>query len=1303
MRARSLKSAALRGLASLALVALFAPFANAGTIIINNINAAGVGFNDPAPRAPVGGNPGTTLGQQRLFLFQHAANIWGSILPDNVTITIDARMLAQTCTATSATLASTSSNSSHRDFTGAPVAGHWYKQSLANKLFGSDLSASNDMTITFNANIDLGCFGPGQVWYYGFDGNEGSNIELLPTVLHEIGHGLGFATLTSGTTGNYASSFPDIYDKFLLDKTTGGHWDSGTTAAQRAASAIALDKLVWDGPEGVAYATKFLTVGQPEVKVNAPGAIAGSLYTGQDATFGAALTVSGFTGNVVLLTDDNGGGVGSTNPNDGCDNITNAGALAGNIALIDRGTCTFVAKCLAAQNAGATGVIIVNNVAAGLPGMGGTDPSITIPCIGISQADGNAIKAQLANGVNVTIRRSPSVHAGADNLNRPKMYTPNPFVSGSSVSHWDISLTPNALMEPSINADLHNTVDMTEAQLKDIGWFNTGGNIVQSQSTSTVICPSNPCVTLPVNIQRTDATPLLGYSVTFQLSSNLTLCSGTSSITEGTYLSGSGPTTFQVTNNGGGSYTVDGVVLGAGCGPTGANGNLFNVGVTSSSPGGTGQLQVMYVLLRDCSNNALPAAPGNIGGVPIDTQAPVVTVTSPNGGESWLVGSLHNITWTATDNVAVANVDLAYSTDGGATYPNAIATGIANSGSFAWTVPNTPTVQARVRVTAHDTGCATGSDDSNANFTIRDPIITATAGPNGSISPSGPVSVPSGSNQSFTISADPCYHIADVLVDGVSVGAVSSYTFNNVTVDHTISASFAINVYTIVASAGSGGSISPSGNVPVNCGSDQAFTIVPDACYTIADVLVDGVSVGAVASYTFTNVQANHTISASFTPSPPVAVPPVTVLAAAQVKTGNDLDGTTKTTITFTPPAGTYSIEVWRKGFGSYPTYDNGGGSVPATPGAYPPAGWTLTGVTASGQTDETTSRDYWYYVAYAKDACGNVSPVSNKTGGTLGYHLGDVSDGITAGQGNNTVTTVDVSLLGAHYGLSGGALAGFEYLDVGPTTDTSPNGRPTTDTKTDFEDLVMFAINYTPRVSLVAGASGSRPGLSGANQISVGAVKAVLAGEVFDVPVRLTGAGNLQAVSVALRWDARVVMPVAVEGAEFLTTQGGVAMTPRAGVVDAALLGNGPGMAGEGNLATVRFRALAVGDPGIGVERVVGRDAQNTNVEVKVGAPVAMVNRPTSTELQAVVPNPIHGDAVLSFSLVSEGRVDLSIYSVDGRRVRTVVSGVQPAGSYRFVWNGADDHGRTLQAGAYYVRFEALGVRKTRLVALVR
>src|SRR6185436_4662501 len=126
-----------------------------------------------------------------------------------------------------------------------------------------------------------------------------------------------------------------------------------------------------------------------------------------------------------------------------------------------------------------------------------------------------------------------------------------------------------------------------------------------------------------------------------------------------------------------------------------------------------------------------------------------------------------------------------------------------------------------------------------ASFAIDTYTITATAGANGSISPSGSVSVNYGDNQTFTITPDANYHIADVLVDGVSVGAVASYTFTAISANHTIAASFAIDTYTITASAGSNGSISPSGAVTVNYGDNQTFTITPDANYHVADVLVD--------------------------------------------------------------------------------------------------------------------------------------------------------------------------------------------------------------------------------------------------------------------------------------------------------------------------------------------------------------------------------------------------------------------------------------------------------------------------------
>jgi len=158
--------------------------------------------------------------------------------------------------------------------------------------------------------------------------------------------------------------------------------------------------------------------------------------------------------------------------------------------------------------------------------------------------------------------------------------------------------------------------------------------------------------------------------------------------------------------------------------------------------------------------------------------------------------------------------------------------------------------------------------DSNhtisATFAINTYTITATAGDGGSISPAGDVEVNWGENKTFTIKPNTGYHIGDVVVDGGSVGAVSSYTFENVDSNHTISATFAINTYTITATAGDGGSISPAGDVEVNWGENKTFTITPNTGYHIGDVEVDGESVGAVSSYTFKNVDSNHTISATF-------------------------------------------------------------------------------------------------------------------------------------------------------------------------------------------------------------------------------------------------------------------------------------------------------------------------------------------------------------------------------------------------------------------------------------------------------
>jgi hypothetical protein len=141
--------------------------------------------------------------------------------------------------------------------------------------------------------------------------------------------------------------------------------------------------------------------------------------------------------------------------------------------------------------------------------------------------------------------------------------------------------------------------------------------------------------------------------------------------------------------------------------------------------------------------------------------------------------------------------------------------------------------------------------------------ITASAGQNGEISPSGVTSVEHSFDLSYTIVADSGYYISNVLVDGESVGAVTKYAFKYVTADHTISAVF--NAFCVItATAGENGSISPAGISTLKQGSNISFTMSPDPDYFVADVLVDGKSVGAVTEYTFTNITENHTISVTF-------------------------------------------------------------------------------------------------------------------------------------------------------------------------------------------------------------------------------------------------------------------------------------------------------------------------------------------------------------------------------------------------------------------------------------------------------
>ena len=467
-------------------------FANANIVIVNN-DPPGIGFNDPTPAAPVGGNPGTTLGQQRINAFYYAASIWGATIDSAVPIRVRANFGPLSCTATSATLGSAGARSIWANTDNIREIDTWYHVAIASKQAGYDIAPVGnpdgadevDLAASFNANIGTpGCLQSSGGWYYGFDTNQtpapngGSRINLVAVLLHEFAHGLGFSTFVNRTNGQNLGfptfPWPDVYQKRIFDRTLNMYWDQ-MSAAQRLASRVNTGNLSWAGATVMAEAPGVLDLVPQFSITSAPGT---GNYAMGGAEFGARLDFPGLAGELVAAIDAaNAAGPLTT---DGCTAILND--VQGKIAFMNRGTCGFAIKVMNAQVAGAIGVVIADNAAGPAIDMAGSgnrpfDLAITIPAGRVTLATGDVVRnALLAGTVNVTIGGDPnSVRRGMDSAGRVLLYAPNPFIGGSSTSHFDVSSFRNVLMEPNITGNLTHSVkapeDLTLAQLRDVGWY----------------------------------------------------------------------------------------------------------------------------------------------------------------------------------------------------------------------------------------------------------------------------------------------------------------------------------------------------------------------------------------------------------------------------------------------------------------------------------------------------------------------------------------------------------------------------------------------------------------------------------------------------------------------------------------------------------------------------------------------------------------------------------------------------------------------------------------------------------------
>ena len=369
------------------------------------------------------------------------------------------------------------------EFPNAPVARHHLPRALANQIAGENLNAADpgyvdpdniEIHSQFNANLGQSNCLAGSGWYYGLDGNTPAGmISFLDVVMHEIGHGLGFSGFvgySDGVLGERAGAngASDIYTHFAYDNVTGARFDDAAmTDLLRATSMKTQGRVSWDGATAKAQVPAALG---PKTALNITGSIATNFPFYGTAAFGPAATSANFNGDLVIVND----GAGADTA-DACEALCSEqpdrhGGLHQSRDLRFRGQDR---QC---QNAGAVAVIIGNVATSSssgtAPGMA-DDPTLTatIPALSLNLSDANTIRTQ-ATGMHAALGTVAGQYAGADSGNRPLLYAPSTVANGSTFSHFDVSLTPNALMEPFINDDLaaNFRTDLTLGLFADEGW-----------------------------------------------------------------------------------------------------------------------------------------------------------------------------------------------------------------------------------------------------------------------------------------------------------------------------------------------------------------------------------------------------------------------------------------------------------------------------------------------------------------------------------------------------------------------------------------------------------------------------------------------------------------------------------------------------------------------------------------------------------------------------------------------------------------------------------------------------------------
>ena len=730
-----------------------------------------------------------------------------------------------------------------------------------------------------------------------------------------------------------------------------------------------------------------------------------------------------------------------------------------------------------------------------------------------------------------------------------------------------------------------------------------------------------------------DSTPALrGYELTVQAGPELDF--GPGDITDSGVLAGLGLNFFHVVDNGDGTFTVSDAILGPTSGLT-TPADLFHIGFHAQATG-SGLVQIVDYKLRDLDNVDIYATVAGAA-IEVDCESP----TSSADALAPYQGSLaFDVAFTASDAASgVASVELFFELDGG---------GYASYGVF---------VASPISFTAAGDGVYgfyTVATDAAGNIeplpgSPPDALTTVDA------------TLPSGS---FVVNG------GDAYTNSLSVTLGSAVTDASPPVEMRFDNDG-------VWAGPEDGWIPYAASSPwsLQAGGDGLRTVYAEYRDAALNVLAlqDGITYDTQAPGAATGLNAEP---------------------------ANE-----EVVLTWTDPASgdLTGVEVWRgvwhdgANASVYPEYDDTPGNViPARPASRAAAlaspEWQLAGTAAAGDetfTDAFAPRGVYYYELFPVDGASNFGAATSANDRATNYWLGDVSDGV-CGQYDGLVGIPDITCLGSAFGTVDGEPLYRNETDIGPTDSGSAKGIPQTDDVIDFEDLILFAINFDSVVPRPPFEGGSEAAVLDWRRVGDDTWALALLAPCLDLKgIRLSAQlppGSVGAITAGAL--------LAQQGQPYFLRN----IDSNGLDVSLALMGRGETLHGEGEL----FRVVLTDASDLAGIEIVARRSDNAEVEIELAA-TAVPELPLAYRLANNFPNPFNPKTSIRFDLPEAQAVRLDVFDAEGRHIVRLLDEPRGAGFHSVVWDGRDAGGAPVASGVYFTRIEAGPLRETSKMLLLK